>query len=196
MTELRDQDDAFTYGDELLLGKRVRLRATRDDDLPALAAWLMDPAIKATQAAVVLPRSEAATREQVAEWVANKSATAGFSVETLDDAPELVGHVSLFGIGMKARSATLGIVLGRQFVGRGYGTDAVRVIVSYGFREFGLHRIQLDVVGYNLQGIAAYRRAGFVEEGRRREALLHDGHWYDEVLMSILEHEWRATATG
>ena len=196
MTELRDQDDAFTYGDELLLGKRVRLRATRDDDLPALAAWLMDPAIKATQAAVVLPRSEAATREQVAEWVANKSATAGFSVETLDDAPELVGHVSLFGIGMKARSATLGIVLGREFVGRGYGTDAVRVIVSYGFREFGLHRIQLDVVGYNLQGIAAYRRAGFVEEGRRREALLHDGHWYDEVLMSILEHEWRATATG
>ena len=196
MTELRDQEDAFTYVDELLLGKRVRLRATRDDDLPALAAWLMDPAIKATQAAVVLPRSEAATREQVAEWVANKSATAGFSVETLDDAPELVGHVSLFGIGMKARSATLGIVLGRQFVGRGYGTDAVRVIVSYGFREFGLHRIQLDVVGYNLQGIAAYRRAGFVEEGRRREALLHDGHWYDEVLMSILEHEWRATATG
>jgi RimJ/RimL family protein N-acetyltransferase len=196
MSELRNQDDAFTYGDELLLGKRVRLRGTRDDDLPALAAWLMDPAIKATQAAVVLPRSEAATREQVAEWVANKSTTAGFSVETLGDAPELVGHVSLFGMGVKARSATLGIVLGRQFVGRGYGTDAVRVIVSYGFREFGLHRIQLGVAGYNLQGIAAYRKAGFVEEGRRREALLHDGHWYDEVLMSILEQDWRAAATG
>ena len=89
MTELRDQDDAFTYGDELLLGERVRLRGTRDSDLPALAAWLMDPAIKATQAAVVLPRSEAATREQVAEWVANKSTTAGFSVETLGDAPEI-----------------------------------------------------------------------------------------------------------
>ncbi len=196
MTELRDQDDAFTYGVELLLGERVRVRATRDDDLPLLAAWMMDPAVKATQAGIVLPRSEAATREQVAGWVANKEAAAGFSVETLGDAPEMVGHVGLFGMSIKDRSATVGIVLGRPFVGRGYGTDAVRVIVSYGFREFGLHRVQLDVAGYNLQGIAAYRRAGFVEEGRRREALLHDGHWYDEVLMSILEHEWRAAATG
>ena len=196
MTELRDHEDAFTYGDELLVGKRVRLRGTRDDDLPALAAWMMDPAVKATQAAIVQPRSEAATREQVAGWVANKDTAAGFSVETLGDAPELVGHVGLFGVAVKDRSATVGIVLGRQFVGLGYGTDAVRVIVSYGFREYGLHRIQLEVLAFNVRGIAAYRKAGFVEEGRRREAVLHDGHWYDDVLMSILEQEWRAAATG
>src|SRR4029077_6502603 len=92
----------------------------------------------------------------------------------------------------KDRCATLGIALGREYIGRGYGTDAMRVIVDYGFREMGLHRIQLGVAPFNPAGIRAYEKAGFVEEGRYRESVLHDGRWYDEVLMSILDHEWTA----
>jgi len=95
-------------------------------------------------------------------------------------------------------AATLGIALGREHVSRGYGTDAMRVIVGYGFREMGLHRIQLSVAPFNPAGIRAYEKAGFVEEGRHRESVLHDGRWYDEVLMSILDHEWaaRRSSTG
>jgi len=48
------------------------------------------------------------------------------------------------------------------------------------------------VASFNLAGIRAYQKAGFVEEGRHRESVLHDGRWYDEVLMSILDHEWAA----
>lgn len=68
----------------------------------------------------------------------------------------------------------------------------MRVIVGYGFREMGLHRIQLGVAPFNPAGIRAHEKAGFVEEGRLRESVLHDGHWYDEVLMAILDHEWAA----
>jgi RimJ/RimL family protein N-acetyltransferase len=68
----------------------------------------------------------------------------------------------------------------------------MRVIVDYGFREMGLHRIQLGVAPFNPAGIRAYEKAGFIEEGRYRESVLHDGRWYDEVLMSILDHEWAA----
>jgi RimJ/RimL family protein N-acetyltransferase len=68
----------------------------------------------------------------------------------------------------------------------------MRIIVGYGFREMGLHRIRLAVAPFNLAGIRAYQKAGFVEEGRRREPVLHDGRWYDEVLMSILDREWAA----
>jgi RimJ/RimL family protein N-acetyltransferase len=50
----------------------------------------------------------------------------------------------------------------------------------------------LGVASFNLPGIRAYEKAGFVEEGRHRESVLHDGRWYDEVLMSILDHEWAA----
>ena len=54
----------------------------------------------------------------------------------------------------------------------------------------GLHRIQLGVTSFNSAGIRAYQKAGFTEEGRQRESVLHDGRWYDSVLMSILDHEW------
>ncbi len=196
MTRLRDHDDAFTYADGLLVGDRVRLRGIRDEDLPVVAGWLMDPAIRATNSASAAPLSAASAREDVARWSANQTADAGFSIETLDDEPTLVGHIGLFGAGVRDRCGTVGILLGRQFVGRGYGTDAVRVVVSYGFREVGLHRIQLGVWSFNARAIAAYRKAGFVEEGRRREVVQHDGRWYDEILMSILDHEWRAQAAG
>ena len=82
--------------------------------------------------------------------------------------------------------------LGREYIGRGYGSDATRVMVDYGFREMGLHRIQLSVISFNRAGIRAYEKAGFIEEGRHRESVLHDGRWYDDVLMSILDHEWAA----
>jgi len=104
----------------------------------------------------------------------------------------LVGHIKLSGARPKDRCATIGIALGREHIGRGYGTDAMRVIVDYAFREMGLHRIQLAAAPFNPAGIRAYVKGGFVEEGRHREAVWHDGRWYDEVMMSVLDHEWAA----
>jgi RimJ/RimL family protein N-acetyltransferase len=192
MTELTDVSSAFSYGDSILVGELIRLRGVRDDDLPVLAAWEMDPGRLTTLSSWVVPPSEAAARERITRWSANDKDNLGFAIETLEDPPALVGNVGLWGARPKDRCATIGIALGREYVGRGYGTDAMRVIVSYGFREMGLHRIQLGVAPFNPAGIRAYEKAGFVEEGRLRESVLHDGRWYDEVLMSVLDHEWAA----
>jgi RimJ/RimL family protein N-acetyltransferase len=192
MTELTDVPAAFGYGDSILSGDRVRLRGVRDDDVPTLARWEMDAGRMATLSHWVVPPSETATRERIARWSANQEDDVGFAIEALDDPPVLVGNIGLWGARAKDRCASLGIGLGREHIGRGYGTDAMRVIVGYAFREMGLHRIQLGVAPFNPAGIRAYEKAGFVEEGRRREAVLHDGRWYDEVLMSILDHEWAA----
>ena len=191
MTELTDVSGAFGYGDSILVGERVRLRSVRDEDLPPLAKWAMDPGRMATLSSRVAPPSEAAAKERIAEWSANQDGNLSFAIETLDDRV-LIGTTGLWGAQPKDRCATLGIALGREYIGRGYGTDAVRVIVGYGFREMGLHRIQLSVAPFNPAGIRAYQKAGFVEEGRLREAVLHDGRWYDDVLMSVLDHEWAA----
>jgi RimJ/RimL family protein N-acetyltransferase len=189
MTELTDVCGAFGYGDSILAGERVRLRGVRDDDLPALAKWDMDPGRLATLSHRVAPRSEAAAKERIAKWSANNNGDLGFAIETLQDPPVLVGHIGLWGARPKDRCATLAIALGREYIGRGYGSDAMRVMVDYAFRELGLHRLQLGVAPFNPAGIRAYQKAGFTEEGRRRESVLHDGRWYDEVLMSILDHE-------
>ena len=196
MTELTDVSSAFSYGDSILAGELIRLRGVRDDDLPVLAAWEMDPGRMTTLSSWVVPPSEAAARERITRWSANDKDNLGFAIETLEDPPVLVGNVGLWGARPKDRCATIGIALGREYVGRGYGTDAMRVIVSYGFRELGLHRMQLGVSPFNPAGIRAYEKAGFAEEGRRREAVWHDGRWYDEVLMSVLEPEWAARRQG
>jgi len=192
MTEFTDVPGAFGYGDAILAGERVRLRGVREDDLHALAKWEMDPGRMATLSNWVVPPSEAAAKERIAKWSANQQDDVSFAIETLADPPVLAGNIGLWGARPKDRCATLGIALGREHIGRGYGTDAVRVIVGYGFREMGLHRIQLTVAPFNPAGIRAYEKAGFAEEGRLRESVLHDGRWYDEVLMSILDHEWAA----
>jgi RimJ/RimL family protein N-acetyltransferase len=192
MTEFSDVSGAFGYGDSILVGERVRLRGVRDDDLPTLARWEMDPGRLITLSNWVAPPSEAAAKERIAKRSANDQDDLGFAIETLDDPPVLVGRIWLSAAGgrPKGRCAAVGIALGRQHIGRGYGTDAMRVIVGYGFREMGLHRIQLGVAAFNPAGIRAYEKAGFTEEGRLRESVLHDGRWYDDVLMSILDHEW------
>ena len=95
MTELTDVSGAFGYGDSILVGERVRLRGTRDDDLPALA-----------------------------KWSANEKDDVGFAIETLDDPPVLIGNIGLWGARPKDRCATLGIALGREHISRGYGSDA------------------------------------------------------------------------
>jgi len=192
VTELTDTSGAFEYGDSVLVGQRVRLRGVRDDDLPVLARWEMDTGRMVALVGWVVPPSEAAAKERIAKWSENQKDDVGFAIETLDDPPVLVGNIGLWGARPKDRCATLGIALGREHIGRGYGSDATRIIVDYGFREMGLHRIQLEVAPFNPGAIRAYEKAGFTEEGRHRESVLHDGRWYDEVLMSIIDHEYEA----
>ena len=157
------------------------------------SSWEMDPGRMATLADWVAPPSQAGARERIAKWTANQHDDLGFAIETLADRPVLVGSLGLWGARPKDRCATLGIALGREYIGRGYGTDAVRVIVGYGFREMGLHRIQLSVAPFPPAGIRAYQKAGFTEEGRRRPSrAARRALGADEVLMSILDHEWTA----
>ena len=74
---------------------------------------------------------------------------------------------------------------------KGYGTEAARLIIGYGFNTLNLHRIYLRVFAYNKRGQRAYEKLGFVKEGVAREDHFFDGQYYDATTMSILENEWR-----
>ncbi len=80
----------------------------------------------------------------------------------------------------------------RRFWSRGYGSEAIRLLLRYGFETMRLHRIDLRVLEYNVRAIRAYEKCGFVREGVEREAALVDGRWHNDVLMAILEQESRA----
>ncbi|MES1239702.1 MAG: GNAT family protein, partial [Chloroflexota bacterium] len=90
-------------------------------------------------------------------------------------------------------SALYHITIGeRDAWGRGFGTEATRLMVDHAFGSLGLHRVSLSVFEFNERAIRSYTSVGFVVEGRAREAIWRDGQWWDEISMSVLEPEWRA----
>jgi RimJ/RimL family protein N-acetyltransferase len=90
----------------------------------------------------------------------------------------------------RSGTAELGIGIGdRDYWGRGYGREAVSLLVDYGFRMHNLRKIWLTAHGSNERAIRSYLAAGFVEEGRQREQTWSGGRYEDLVLMAIFRDE-------
>jgi RimJ/RimL family protein N-acetyltransferase len=83
------------------------------------------------------------------------------------------------------RSAGMRIMIQDGF-GKGYGTAAIKHVLDYAFNERNLHRVDLEVYEFNDRAIHVYKKCGFREEGRLRDALLWDGVFHDAIVMSVL----------
>lgn len=104
-----------------------------------------------------------------------------------------VGGVNLHNINKEHRKAELGIMIGeRSLRGKGYGTEAVRLMCDFGFNAIGLNSIMLLTSGWNIAGQRAYEKAGFKEIGRRREARWFAGRYWDDIYYDILASEFES----
>ncbi len=114
-----------------------------------------------------------------------------FAIRTLED-DKLIGTCGLWPQ-WNHQVSWLGIGIGEpDYRGKGYGTDAMRVLVRYGFQELGLYRIQLGVIGYNTRAVRSYEKVGFVREQVQRAAIYRDGVRSDTYTMGLLRPEWEA----
>ena len=119
-----------------------------------------------------------------------------FGIQTLDG-DRLIGFTDLEGDIFPHGEAFVGIGIGeRDFWGKGYGTDAMKVILRFAFDELNLRRVALDTFEYNPRAIHSYEKAGFVHEGRAREYLYREGRRWDLIFMGILREEWLTKDTG
>ncbi len=113
-----------------------------------------------------------------------------FSVRTLAE-DKLIGFVAFEDINRISGDAYAAIGIGeRDYWGKGCGTDAMRLLLRYGFTELNLHRVSLAVFEYNPRAIRSYEKCGFKHEGRIREFLLRDGKRWDMLHMGILREDW------
>jgi RimJ/RimL family protein N-acetyltransferase len=120
----------------------------------------------------------------------------GFAIRTLDD-NRLVGFTGLDGDTFPHGEAFMGIGIGeRELWGKGYGTDALRVILRFAFQELNLRRVSLDAFEYNPRAIHSYEKVGFVHEGRARGYLNREGKRWDLIFMGILQEEWHSTGAS
>jgi RimJ/RimL family protein N-acetyltransferase len=138
-----------------------------------------------TTEAPLVPETLAAYRARYEEITKDSNAQFAVDVDGV-----LVGRAGMFDVDDLARSAEVGLVILEGSRGRGYGRDALRVLVDYGFRSRNLHRVHLQTLASNEMGLRAYRAAGFVEEGRQRQHAWVEGAYDDVVLMAVLRSEW------
>ncbi len=175
-------------------GEMVRLRPPEREDLPLFVEWLSNPDLRKF---VTIRYISLGLEEQ---WYERLLESTGqmppgrlhFVIEAIDSA-QPIGVISLENINWCDRASEVGIIVGDQaYWGKGYGTDAMRVLLRVGFDWYNLHRIDLRVIADNERAIRSYEKCGYQHEGRMREAMFVGGEHKDVLLMSILEDEFRS----
>jgi len=179
--------------DNLWVGQLVRLTGLNKEDARTFSGWHNDAGfLRLFDAAVARPRSEDEILKWFEEWQKSER-TLVFAVRPLDS-DYMVACVSLEDILWSHGVAWLGIGIGdRDEWGKGYGRDAMALVLGYAFRELNLHRVQLTVFEYNERAIRLYEKVGFRREGVYREFMQREGRRYDMYLYGILRSEWEAS---
>ena len=174
-----------------MTGNLVALGPLRRDWLPVYQHWLNDFEMLKLVDRRFRPHSE----EWITQWYERHASGANDSlifmiIERAGKRP--VGNVALQEIDYRNRTAELGIYIGDPACrGRGYGSEATRLILSFAFRILGLNNVMLRVYEYNEQAIHVYHKAGFREFGRRSQGQFMDGRFWDVVLMECVASDFR-----
>jgi RimJ/RimL family protein N-acetyltransferase len=175
----------------MLRGEKVTLRAVAREDLPRLWAFNNDLAVElAGGGDPPMPQSLARLEAEFDRAAAQGGRDgASFAIEADG---QVIGSCGLFNFNETAHTCELGIGIGdRAYWGRGYGRDAVRLLLDYAFRLRNFYKVWLQVNAANARAIGAYRACGFVEEGRLRRHVWCDGRYDDLLYMGVLADEWR-----
>lgn len=176
-----------------LQGEMLTLRPIRVDDAQALWESVSDP-----EGMRLTGTTRRFTLEEARDWCANVGELPG----RVDLAITLVGHDEYLGeivlddIDEHLQSASLRLAMRPGYRGRGYGTEAIELVLGFAFDGLGLHRVGLDVLAINPRAQALYENLGFRVEGRRRDAYRDGERWCDAIDMGLLEDEYRAGQFG
>jgi RimJ/RimL family protein N-acetyltransferase len=179
---------------DAVTGDRVVLRRHVPDNIRAFQRWYSDPDV------VRLTRYQDGPmrRDEIDRFFAARAlgpASLSMAIHVVDS-NRLIGTCALSQLDADNGSALFHITIGEKDTwGRGYGTEATRLMLDHAFTELGLHRVALTVFAFNERAVRSYLSVGFVVEGRAREAIWREGRWWDEISMSLLDSEW-ATLNG
>lgn len=175
----------------VLTGERIRLRPEAEADIPNLVRWFGDPEVTHWLHLSEMPRATIESETERFERHQRDPERRDWIIETLDGVP--IGGVSLVGIDPVHLRAELGISIGdSSFWSGGYGTEAIRLTLGYGFEELGLNRVHLIADADNPRAIRCYEKCGFAHEGVLRGHRLRYGKPLDMVMMAVLKDgSWR-----
>ena len=170
-----------------LVGDRIYLSPRSAEDAEKFTEWMNDFEVTDYTGRSGQIMTLAGEKEYLEN---NANPEAVFSIITIDE-DKLIGTVGLERINRTHRNATLGIFIGdKDYLSKGYGTEAIRLLLDYGFHYMNLHNIKLQLMSFNERALKCYKKCGFRETGRIRENRYINGKYYDTITMDILENEF------
>ncbi len=168
-----------------LVGHKVYLSPMCLEDAGTYTKWLNDPSV--TENLGMSHNLVSVSGEQ--EWISKNSQGTQFAIiKTEND--ELIGNCGFNAVNQIRQCAEVGIFIGdEENRNNGYGSEAMILLVDFGFNYLNLNNIMLKVFSFNERAINCYKKAGFKEIGRRRQAYYLKGNYHDEIFMDIIRSD-------
>lgn len=168
-------------------GNRIILREQREEDAPYFTYWFNQPKVM-FQCGFEKTVSEAEMKTCIA--VNHKSDdSVWYTITDLEG--NLLGETGLLRMFPAWHQTDLTIIIpDPQMQHKGYGTEAIRIMLDLAFHEYKMHRVSIGVVGLNTDALEFYKKIGFKQEGILEEAYYYNNEYSDFIMMRILSHEW------
>jgi RimJ/RimL family protein N-acetyltransferase len=178
-----------------LEGESVELRRHDRANYRLYAKWYGDPEIWHLTSWTPSPLSRSAV-ERLFEDRELSPTDDSFAIH-VRGADDPIGVISLMNISGANESAELSVIVGHpDDRHKGYGTEAIELLLAYAFGSLGLNRVGLSAFDFNGGAISAYQKLGFVVEGRFRHAIKRRSGFHDAILMSILRSDWEGGSSN
>ncbi|WP_042455031.1 GNAT family N-acetyltransferase [Neobacillus dielmonensis] len=172
-----------------LEGQQVYLRPISLEDTDFYFSKLYDPETRKLTGTQLCY-----TIEQIYQYIERKGQDSSslLLLICVKESDQVIGDIALQDIDHYNRNANIRISIDvKESRGKGYGSEAMKLLLDYGFGIVNLHRIELNVFAYNEVAFSVYKKLGFKQEGVQRDALFYDHQYHDSITMSILENEFR-----
>jgi UDP-4-amino-4,6-dideoxy-N-acetyl-beta-L-altrosamine N-acetyltransferase len=166
----------------MIKGKKIILRALEKNDLERCWKWINNPEVTKNMGTSI-PKS----MHEEERWYEETQKSDKKKIFAIQVGKKHVGNIGLDNIDYCNRKAALGIVIGEQnYWNKGYGSDAIKTLLSLAFNELNLHKVHLCIFPSNKRAIRCYRKCGFEKEGLLRDDVFKQGKYQDLLLMSVI----------
>ncbi|MCP4538471.1 MAG: GNAT family N-acetyltransferase [Chloroflexi bacterium] len=174
-----------------IITERLILRSYTYDDIPDIIEFVSHPSVARATPEI------GTTESEVGKYIDLQNSYQPFEQDKCFDlaierkqAVQVIGLLSL--VRKEHEQGAIGWALGIDYRGQGYGTEAARALMTFGFDSLGLHRIYATTSSQNIGSWRVMERLRMKREGHLREAELGDGEWLDTLIYGILADEWQS----
>ncbi|KOF56008.1 GNAT family N-acetyltransferase [Clostridium guangxiense] len=173
-------------------GEKVCLRAYKEEDIKVAAELVNDEELKRfLTPRIPFPISPWEEEDWIKSQKGNQSGQFNFAIEDMKT-KKYIGGCGIQDVNWLARTATVGIMIGdKDYWGKGYGTDAMKILIKFIFENMNINKIKLSTFSFNERAKKCYEKCGFKVEGILKDEIFKDGKYYDEVLMAVFREEFQ-----